>query len=359
MVFEITSLILVTLFLIVTFPLYPIFTYSYIGNQSPPLFVILTLLGLLIGYYYYKKTRKPEENKARELNIISKRRRYIIYFELIVLSSFICYNIIRNPTTQSQFSNITSSSNLRDFVILSNNGISIFIGVISMIIVYLYFFTNLNKAKYFSESSELQEKYADVFWSLFIIFMLGGFFILILMMPINQSTNSIVLNCLLFGTGFINLIFLVEIPRNLKKYFYNLNISEPDSLMKRTYNYKFLEDFQKEDIDYTRYISESILIMTFLWAIIALFVDCNIFLLLMTEYSLLVSHFWWGQLQLLPQKKTTIELTDADGFGNYLKITDVFVLSESPKDYIVILDKNNQISRIMKNSIYKLTNQTD
>jgi prolipoprotein diacylglyceryltransferase len=168
MIFEITSLILVAIFLIVTFPLYPIFTYSYIWNQSPPLFLILTLLGLSIGYYYYKKTRKPEENKARELNLISKRRTYVIYFELIVLFSFICYNILTNPTIQSQFSNITSSSNLRDFVMFSNNGISIFIGVISMIIVYLYFFTNLNKAKYFSDSSELQEKYAEVFWSLFI-----------------------------------------------------------------------------------------------------------------------------------------------------------------------------------------------
>jgi preprotein translocase subunit YajC len=327
-------------------------------NSQPIATLFLVVLFAIFYFKIYRPWQACDKN-AQRLNFVSKKLAYIIYIELLGLSSFIIVYLLIDQPAQSQFLNITSSSNLRDFILLSSNGISVFIGIISIIAVYFYFFTILKKTKYFSEISELQEKYTGFFWGTFAFILFGGIVIFGFLFITTKPGASQNLNILLFALAITNLLGFYHIPVYLKKYLYNSNLSEMGGLSKGCYDYKFFEDFQTEDTDYIHWISDCILFITLMLAGLSLFINCNIILLLMAEYSFLLAHYWWGQLQLIPHKKTTIELTDIDRFRNFLKITDVFILSETSKEYIEILNKDNQKSKIMKNSIRRLINQNE
>jgi hypothetical protein len=275
----------------------------------------------------------------------------IFLSEFLILLYFIWINLTTNEAMQSQFLQFSSTSKFLDFMIENPaGGISVLVGTLSIITVYLYFFTILGKTKYFSELTEVQEKYAHCFWRLSIISIFGGLVILIVISSITKTPNP--LDGALFCAGFLNMIFLLMIPVILKNNFFNSNQSENKTLKKGNYFYKFLEDFQKETIP-ENWSSDIILVLTCLWVIIAVLFNCNIFLLLMVEFSLLVAHFWSSQITLLPHTKTTIELLP-DNLGNSTKITNVFILLESTKGYFVVLDEKNQTYWIMKNSIHKL-----
>lgn len=284
MVFDILPLILLPLSILLS-PIVPLFFNIYFasfGIDSPILLILILIIILSIFYYIYKPW-KACENTAQKVNYFSLWLNRILLLELFALSGFTIFNLITNQSMRSQFLNVTSSSYLRDFITGNLTGaITFLIGIISIIAVYLYFFTVLGKTTYFSELSEVQVKYTEVFWRLSLFIFLGSLAILCLL-SITKTEN--IINGALFFTGLINLIFTIGIPYFLKQYFYNLN--------------------------------------------------------------------------LIPQKKTTIELIDTGSLGNFSKITDVFILSKSSKDYVLILDKNNQICKIMKTSIRKLIDQNE
>jgi hypothetical protein len=318
-------------------------------------FFIIVLLFALFLYIYWRWKRC--QNAAQKVNFFSGWLSLILLLELIGLSFFILFNIIFNQSIQSQFQNFTSTSYIKNVIIGNPTaGISILIGIISITTLYLYFFSVLGKTKYFSERSEIQEKYSEPFWRIFVFVFFGGLAILFVISTITKTPNP--LNWVFFMIGLLNLALTVGIPLILKQNFFNLDLIETTILKKGDYDYKFLEDFQKEKPPmFEELASDIILIMTFMWVGIALLFDCNIFLLLMLEYSLLIAYFWLRQLAIIPHKKTTIELIP-DKFGNFSKITDVFILFESSKGYLIVLDKNNMTSKIMKNSIYKLSEQS-
>jgi hypothetical protein len=348
-------LLLVSLLLIIPTPFFWGVFFDFSVRNPISLFVFLIILGIIylsLNFYFNWKTY----SNAKKVNVFSRKVSYVIFIELVVLSAYFLVSILTIPSIQSQFFNMTSSTNLRDFVLYTNNGISVLIGIITIIIIFTYFFMVLNRTKYFSDVSDLQEKYSDIFWAGTFLVVLGGFIILILHTIANKMET---INILLFCIAFVNVIFVWPIPYYLKKYFYNLNLSEPDGIPRGSYSYKFLEDFQKENLEYTQQISDVILIMTFLCAGITLFSDGDLFLFLLAEYSLLLSHFWWAQLRLIPQKKSIIELNLTDGFGNFIRITDIFVLSKSSKDHVVILGRDNRIRRIMKSTIYQMVDESD
>lgn len=55
----------------------------------------------------------------------------------------------------------------------------------------------------------------------------------------------------------------------------------------------------------------------------------------------------------------TVELKEKDAHNNFIQIPDVFVITASPKGYFVIVDKNNKVMQIMKDSIHELIYQKD
>jgi len=323
-----------------------------------PLSIFLLILSIIIIFVVFRSWEACK-NTAEQVNFWSIVQSLFILLELIGLSLYAIFKFITNLSMQSQFLNITSSSNLKEFITTNpTGGISILVGIISIITVYLYFFTVLSKTKYFSEISEVQEKYNAIFWQLPVFLLLFGLIILIVTDIIYKIDNNF--DIALFTIGVLNIIFTTPLAFNLKKYFYNLNLSDSDGLKQGDYDYKFLENFQKiKTFLAEEWTSDNILIMTIILAGLALFFNCNIFILLMTEFCLLVAHFWSSQLKLIPKKKTTIELMYKDSSGNYFKITDVFILSESSKGYFVVLDEHNQKSKIMKNTIHKLIDQKE
>jgi hypothetical protein len=64
-------------------------------------------------------------------------------------------------------------------------------------------------------------------------------------------------------------------------------------------------------------------------------------------------------LNLLPYKKTTIELKETDCFRNHKKINEVFILSDDSKDHIEILERNNKKSKIMKDAILRMIDENN
>jgi hypothetical protein len=355
MVLPIFTLI-ISFFSILMFFLFPVFLiYILFTFWGVPLFIIILILSII--FFQIIIMWKACENTAEQVNFLSGSQSLIIFLELIGLTLVTFFNIIFSPTMQSQFLNLTSSLKIKDFIITDpTGGISVLIGIISIITVYLYFFTVFGKSKYFSERSQLQEKYFDIFWRAPFFILIGGSLILIAEVIITKTGN--IFDGSLFLIGMINLGSSIPLAYKLKKYFYNTNLVDSEGLKLGDFDYKFLENFQKLKAPFLeKSTPDSILIMTILWAGLALFFNCNIFLLLFTEYCLLVAHFWSSQLSLIPQKKTTIELLDTDCFGNYHKINDVFILADSSKGYIIILDKENQTSSIMKNSIHRLIDQ--
>ena len=318
-------------------------------------FLIVPILVIFVIFLSHR-TFSVSRNTAEQVNFWSGVQSKVIFLELIGLSLFAAYTFVHNSSIQLQLLNMTSTSNLKEVVSANPTGsISVLIGIVSIITVYLYLFSILNKAKYFSEISETQDKYISVFWILPVFLFIGGLGVISILGALSKQTTF---DVVLFVIGFLNLIITLPIAIKLKKYFYNTNLTESSGLKLGDYDYKFLEHFRKLKAPALEELtSDCILILTFLWAGLALFFNCNIFLLLMMEFCLLVSHFWSSQLKLLPQRKITLELMEKDNLGNPLRITDVFILSESSKGYFVILDESNQKKRVMKNTIFQLIDQ--
>jgi hypothetical protein len=332
--------------------------YYILNNQLLIVLIYLRIiyiiaLILLLGIYTIYKWFACK-NTAEKIRLFSLIQSIFIILELIGLSTFIVFNLLdASLPNGSNYTNITSSSNFKDFILTDPTvGISVLIGSISIIIIYLYFFNVLRQTKYFSENSEVQKKYSSIFWSFIFFLFLGSIVVLTIDSKINAEREFF--DSLLFFIGMVNLGITLPLAYNLKYNFFNSNIPDSKNLKIDSYDYKFIEDFRKlKEYPSENLIGDFILILTLLWAGLVLLINCNIFFLIVIEFSLLLALFWSSQLRLIPKKKTTIELKNKDNSGKNIIINDVFVLSESSKEYIVILDNTNQISHIMKDSIQR------
>jgi hypothetical protein len=256
---------------------------------------------------------------------------------------------------------MTSSSNLIQFITAKpTDGVSVLIGIITITVAYLYLFSVLSQTKFFAKGTVEQEKYYAIFWGLPVILLIGGVIIYFVVMisPTIPEVKNPIFNNALFWVGILNISITIPFVYYLKQNFYNVNLDDSNGLKKGDYNYKFLENFQQlESPVFETWSSDCVLIMTILWPLLALFFNCNLILLLMTEYCLLVAHIWASQLRLLPREKTNLELTSMDCNGKPTIISDVYLLSDSSDDYIIYLNENNQITKLMKSSLNKIVEQ--
>jgi len=244
----------------------------------------------------------------------------------------------------------------------SFENLSVIISIISVASVYLYFFYVLRKTKYFSEISIEQEKYSAVFWGP-LLFLVGvGAAILAMDFTAIQTSNSVPFlpDFVLFFLGIFNLIITIPIPYFLKRYFYNFEKDNKAFPEDDLFVYEFIDNFRTLKVASSEtLISDSILITTILLAGLGYVFNCNVLLLIFSEICLLLSHFWSSQLRLIPKMKITIELKEKDDLHQFIKIPDIFIITTSPNGYFVILDKNNTVMQIMKDSVHKIIYQKD
>lgn len=290
-------------------------------------------------------------------NFIFLSDRYIVSN----MSSGLSSSIISNYTNESihyVMSVVVLPSDIPKGTISLEN-LSAIISIFSICIIFLYFFYTLGKTRYFGELSDIQEKYAGIFWSSILVMLIAGVFILFL--DIVHLSPSIGIDLLLFSIGMVNIAITAFIPSILKKNFYNYGIDfETKKASKYLYNYEFLAKFNRPKTYRYMVFSEDLqLILILTNSILAITYNCNIFMLIIAEYFLLTSHFWASQLKLLPYRKFTIEFKEIDRYSNHKKIENVFIISESPKGYFVILQKNNLVTEIMKDSVHKLIYESD
>jgi len=324
---------------------------------------IAAFIGLVCFFYLTIRSWLECQYSAEKLKFFSKHQSRLILIELGLISIIsLILLFIDNSPIRSPILNITSSTNYSN-VLTSNQlgNIPVFIGIITIVTIYLYFFSLLGKTKYFSERTEEQEKYSSIFFSLPFCLIVGGFILYFVdFSVVTPNFHRIFFNSILLLLAGFNILITAPISNYLSNFFYCTKSSPLSSFGKPKYNYEFIDNFRKlgnilsEDL-----ISENILIITILLFGFAFFFECSIFLLLLTEFCLLIAHFWSSQLRLIPRTKVTIELIDTDSYGNYIKIPDLFILSDSSNGYFVVLGKNNQLIRVMKNSINKLIDQKE
>ena len=333
------------------------------------------------------KNRYPEP--AQQLTKWAEILSGIIFIEFVAILGFFI-NVFNDhlPSIESIF-NFTYILNLKNFVFLPNGvsynsnissglnaslsvtnnsnlsfeNLSGIISIITIFIIYLYFYSVFSNTKYFAEGSEIQEKYAAIFWAPIYTILLASFLVIFIDLIIHSTT--ILPDFILLIFGLFNFFIVVPIPHLLRKNFYNngvdFNTKQPLDFI---YNYDFIQKFRKlyslADIESNiRHISDLILASTIAIVFLAYIYYCNILILIIVEYCFLSVHFWSSQLNLIPSRRITIVLKECDVFRRHLEIKNVFILSDSSIDYFVVLDEHNTLTEIMKDSIYQLVYQND
>jgi hypothetical protein len=346
----------IILAIIVTVIISPILGFSVsipvisILEQPMPAVIYISIFLVLLVYSLIKWGAC--KNHAEKVNYLSGAQSIVITIEFFILVIIAFIELLINSPMRLQFFNYTSSTTVYNFILTNPpSGISVIVGVISIVIIYLYFFTVLQNTKYFSKRSEIQEKYGSIFWTLPFIIICCGIGSLAVLKIANSPINYFDISLFIFT--FVNFFSTLPIAYLLKRSFYNSNLdSPPETLNRGKYDYQFINDFKElKSSPLEDFTADFILIMTFILVSLSLFFECNIFVLLSAQFSLLVALFWLSQLRLIPQNKVSLELNDKNADGTYQIIEEIFILSESSDDYFIILSKNNQISKIMKNSV--------
>ena len=333
----------------------------------PIVYLAIFSIVFVVGYFYLIHlvvTNLLNKNYAEKVYFFAKLQKWFIYFELLVLGSLIYILLSGNSPIMFPILNATSSANLKDLIFIFNpitgsivsfDNLSLVISVISILTIYLYFFRLLSKSKFYIEISGEQEKYLSIFWYPIIIYIIAGFLILEMDSRVSQSiSNSPFVFDVLLGLLIIyNFIITILIPFTLKNNFFNYDKSEKFP-KKDNYSYDFINSLSKLPVEKVQVEEEVILSITIILAILVYFFNCNIILFIMAESSILMAFFWSRQLQLIPNRKMTIELKQVDFKNEHVKIENVFIISESSKGYYVVLNQNNQVTSIMKDSIHDI-----
>lgn len=102
--------------------------------------------------------------------------------------------------------------------------------------------------------------------------------------------------------------------------------------------------------------SDFIFLSTLLLVVLAYFLDFNLVLLVYVICVLLVDHNWCSQVRLLPKEKMNIEFHDRENL-TLKRMSDVFIIGKTSSDCFIVLDKENNISYVMKNAITRIIPQ--
>lgn len=231
---------------------------------------------------------------------------------------------------------------------VSLENLSITVIVLTMLIIYSYFFKILGDNPYKSMKSESRSKYFSFFQSLttvafaFTIFILiislfgyfGEFgieiFLVILLTWINIFTTAP------FGVNFYEMFTKY---RNLEAFSALIKHATEDPV--NLYKYRL-------NIGYIDLMSPLIYVLTIELAVYGYIININFLAILFLISTLLLTHHWISQLMYLPQEKCSILLMS----GSVLN--DVYILIELANDYIIVLSQEDKLSKIPLSNISQI-----
>ncbi len=348
------------------------FLYSFFSLTIITLQIILVISVICLIIYFLVKKWKSF-HPAKKVKIVAEIQSIIIFFELVVAGILLLSIFNEKLPLIKPIFRMTYIQNLTTFVFSSStaNGSTIslenlsgILGIASVVIVYFYFFYVFSRTGYFTERTEIQEKYAAIFWSPIVLLLFGGLVILPMDNIIFPSANPPV-DSLFFLIAIFTVFISIPLPLLLRRYFYNrgtnIDSREPTNWI---FQYDFIDTFRKiptsatEDL-LSSFISDFILALTILLALMGYLLNCNLFMLLIVESCLLIALFWISQLSLIPKRKMTVELKECDASGRHVQIANIFIITDSQNGYFIVLDEKNTLSQIMKDSIQQLIYQNE
>jgi|SRR5208283_657393 len=335
---------------------------------------------LINGISNYLNRHYPEP--AQQLNKYVKLHFFILFFEMAGILVYLSFNISQpimmpllnftytyslqksifpsfGPINLAPISTNITGPILNGGTVSSSDNITAIIGIISVFIIFLYFFSVFGKTKYFAEGSEIQKKYASIFftpgysvlWCGIIALMIDGAL---------KNFGNFWPDLFLFLFALFNLCVALPIPYIFRNNFYNEGIDKKtDKLDKYVYNYEFIEKFRHlPHTSFPQFTSDSILMFSIIVAIFAFISNSNILMLIFAEYCLLMVHFWSSQLDLMPLRKVTIEFKDqvTSKFGK--TIEHVFILDDS-QEYLLVVQEDNSVREIMRDTVSQIIYQID
>ncbi len=341
-------------------------TWFWLVQFNKFLLLCCIIFGLFcIVYFIHQKwvSLIPEQKVKSWAKYLSA----FLFFEFCLFLSAISWYIVSKSADITPFYNTTSLLNLKDFIFSSPgpNGATIsfenlsgLISVVSILIIFLYFFHVFSNTKFFAERTAIQEKYAAVFWIPIVIVLVGGIFIIFLDEITHKPPYG---DAFLLIFGIVNILLSSKIPIILRKYFFTNGVDfDTHQSVEKIFNYNFIDSYRRlPKSGFETFISDLILAFTLLLAFYSYISNCNIFMLILAEYCLLTIFFWIRQLSLIPTKRMTIELKETDTDGNHVPLVNLFIISDSSKGYFVVLDENSTLRQIMKDSIHQIIFQKD
>jgi hypothetical protein len=237
----------------------------------------------------------------------------------------------------------------------SFENLSIFIALLTGLIIYTHFFGMIREDPYLEMKSETRKKY---FWFFENIFWIALWYtgLICLGVGIGLFTSNRLIELFLFVYAWLNILLISPISENFKKYFDNYeNIEKFNEMTNDTSKlpwYKSYGILNKGDV-----VSTYIFLITLEFAYLGYLFDFNILSLIFVESTFILIHIWVSRLNHIPQDKHTIELTS----GSPLK--EVYIIEDITDEYYIVISKEIGISKVMKSSIkqifVKSDNETD
>jgi hypothetical protein len=357
-----------------------------ISSLTSSVFFILSILLLLLlaigslvilAYYVILDTffnKDEEDNFDKTLkkygswsaNAIHSRLKLIkkiVIAEFFIAFSILIYfiytnRIILNPEI-FQFQKIASSfyennsftlNCLTDSCLLSSSTslslekISIVIGILGVIVIYVHFFEMLGDDRNLKKFEESQAKYFSFFKNLWVFTGLYTLFVIILY--IIKNDPNIIYQMPPLVIGWINVYYLIPLPFYFRKNFENFQSIE-----------KFNED---RKVDKSDSISSYVFILTLLIAYMGYCLNYDIFLLIFLEITLLLMYFWTKRFEKLPIAKYTIRFNveannpSSSNYYHTLFLKDVYIIEENEENILVITENGTNKIKIMKSAIREI-----
>ena len=149
-------------------------------------------------------------------------------------------------------------------------------------------------------------------------------------------------------------IMIEMIERFVLIYNYKKSKKESKKDIEKVYNElvnkseKFLMGITRIILKTANMLQKAIIILLIFLSIMFWFLKFNLLTIL---YAILTLTIWYMaicHIQDIPTNKANIYLTNNE------KIKDVYIIEDNPEDYILVLDKDNKITKIMKGSIIKI-----
>ena len=306
--------------------------------------------------------KKKFELTGGSLNLDPNAKKFKILFyvyskiiggEFFIITLFFAYLYYTSQLLDaSTIPDLVSVQHLKEVIFIQNSttgsivsleNFSLLLSVISIFIIYFYFFNILSKHKRGNKPSEHHEKYLSVFFSTVIIMLFVAF--LVLGADFSSTAidpSRIAKDCALWLFGSINIAIAFIFP----KYF-----------LPNYKKYEFIDSLRKMPTTVSdEMTSDFIFLSTLLLAVLAYFLNFNLVLVIYVICILLVNHNWCSQVRLLPKEMMNIEFHE--GKSSIInEMSNVFIIGKTSHDCFIVLDKENNISYVMKNAVVRIIPQ--